>query len=428
MLRILPLSLVLAISAMHLAIDGSHTNMTISPSVTSWTHQIMSESTEDHTATASLNSVSTSVAASGEGDLEPKKSIIYDGTVSKEKYDVISLVTTRFLIPIVCIIGIVSNIISIFVFYHPHTKLQPCSKVYLKALCISDVTYLTLALYGEVVEYFIPLNPELVSKIVAYGFPYYEITVMRGAVGMSTFLVVIISIERFIAVCFPFWVNKSVFCTRPSIPIYISLLIHVTIAALLAPCFDIVPYHDPLYDVTMWRNRYSAFATRGNFLQIFSVVMEILYRGVSVCVVVLCSICTVVCIQIAAKRRQAMTHSGTSKSSGTTTSAVSSEAQITRMLLGLALLFLICMLPSLFTGLLHTLNADWSIMGREHFMFLTVAKMSVLTSRINSAANIFVYVLSSRNFRTVLWTIFCIDKTGERVGKTAKRVTKSTNI
>ena len=317
------------------------------------------------------------------------------GAMTEEQYNHIEFVCTRVLQPIITILGIAGNALSLVVFSNPKSKIRFSTKVYLKALCAADFIYLTLSLYDHLVEYTFHINPRTLSQITAYGVKYVRPFTMCFA-GTSSFIVVVISIERLTAICFPLWAGSSGFNRYPGLPIGIAALLNVTVATISILCFQPVEYYDPSTNQMLWRIVRTPFAQNGNFLKIFGIVAEVVYRLVAVILVMACNMCTVVTLYIASKRRKKLTQ-------GVVPSTSSSESQATRMLLGVAFLFLFCVLPSFTRSLLGFLHPEWKLA----FLYRGISEVVNVLTKINSAANLVVYVLASASFRSSLINIIC---------------------
>ena len=72
--------------------------------------------------------------------------VIYTGTLGEKQYDRIKFACGQILQPIVIIIGIFGNVLSLAVFSDSRSKMRYATKMYMKALCGTDFIYLALSL------------------------------------------------------------------------------------------------------------------------------------------------------------------------------------------------------------------------------------------------------------------------------------------
>ena len=344
------------------------------------------------------------VTSVGPAENEDPLHIIYHGTVSLEQQRLIEFIfiTSKCLLPIVCIIGVLGNMLSLAVFIKQGPKLRPSTRVYLRTLCVADIVYLTLTLSQAVIENYVDVGLSLNSKIIAYKNLYLR-PLNMSAGGVSSVLVVIISMERFLAICFPM-LNRvgMVFQRYPKVPVFIACMVHLTVYILIMLSRNITVYFDPIHQVPMWRYGLTKFGQKGDFLKILGTTLELFYGPGTVALVLVFNIAIIVRLQMAAQERKKMTH-GTALSN-------TSESQTNYMLLGIALLYLICIMPNTIRSLLWFLHPDFAFYGKEHFLSLTLRNISRVTVVSNSSANILVYVLASASFRATLMSLKCCRK------------------
>ena len=261
------------------------------------------------------------------------------------------------------------------------------------------------------------------SKIIAYSEQYVN-AVRMGAGGNTAILIVIISLERFVAICFPMMAERSLLNRYPLIAILLALPLNAAFLSFNFLAYDIISYYNPIHNTLMWRTTLSEFALRGNFLKVYGPVAEVLYRILPVIIVLTCNISTVGRLHHAARARKFLTESQSQYTSPNT----ASEKQATRMLLGVAVLFLICITPGSIVGLIILLDPDWSYMAKEHFFFLALSQITGVLSKINSAANLVVYVMASRNFRDTLAYMLCCRKKALSKPQTEVSVVPNTDM
>lgn len=123
-------------------------------------------------------------------------------TVQYGIYDVV--------MPVIFLLGIIGNILNIMVFLkgrfrHTLDEVEKCAAAGLLALAISDLMFCTVGLPAPFLSrYAVNRHPESVLGIIALYYSTYRIPLVNIFLFSSSWLIVVISIERYLAVCFPF--------------------------------------------------------------------------------------------------------------------------------------------------------------------------------------------------------------------------------
>lgn len=328
----------------------------------------------------------------------PNQFIIHQGTISKNTYEVTHFVLNNCLTPVIIIIGFIGNCLSLAVFNHPSLQMKQTGLVYLRALSINDVLFLIISLYHQFLYYFVYFEPTLASKMKAYGAPYLKNCLQRWLGASSGLLIVVIAIERFIAMCFPLKISSSIFSRKPAIPISIAI---ISMGILMIPNtfrYKVITYYSPDYKAKMYREVEADWVANSHSMQIMYTVLNlsgvIIYRVLASAIILFCNITIIIQLYVSRTRREHLV--------GNTpvSSKVSAETQVSRMLLGVALVYLICITPmGLCFDILMRTNTDFKPLGRQHYLYFMMINLLGLSSKINSAANVFIYLMASANFR-----------------------------
>lgn len=318
------------------------------------------------------------------------------GMMTKAQYEKLSFAINKVAQPAIGVLGMTGNILGIIVFTHQESKLTSSIRVYLTALCATDLIFLTTSLYESVLEYMQPYYPQSITMLQAYGRKFVQ-PITKGARASSSFLVVVIAMERFLAITYPLGANKSCFKRCPFVPITIVIACNIIFCTFIALSFEPVQQPD-----STWKAFISSFAKQGNFLKVYGIVAEVLYQLLPAFLVSSFNIGTISQLYIARRTRKAM-------SQGRPTGNAA-DAQATRMLLGVAIFFNICVIPSFVLGLMRLIRPDWRV-GKERLLISTATLLGKLLSRINSSSNIFVFICTSGRFREIFISLF---KKGEQ--------------
>ncbi|ELU01438.1 hypothetical protein CAPTEDRAFT_206787 [Capitella teleta] len=311
-----------------------------------------------------------------------------DGVMTEQQYELLQFVTDDVLQPTIGLLGITGNILSLVVFSQPQVKMASSIRVYLRALCVIDLVFLIFSLYESMLEFLTPVSPSTISMLQAYGRTYEE-PFRRGARGASSCMVVVIAFERFYAISYPMSANKSCFKRHPYLPIALVLFFNVIFGVLLAESFK----PRELLDGS-WVSVTTALANTG-FLRVYGLIAEVSYLLIPMALVSVFNVCTVCKLYVAKKKRQHMT----------ATPSPSNDAQASRMLLGVAFLFNVCILPSFVLGFIQLIHPSWRQVAKQRLLLRSCFSVARLLSRLSSSANFFVYVMTSQKFCNALTAI-----------------------
>ncbi|KAL8589880.1 hypothetical protein ACOMHN_023967 [Nucella lapillus] len=145
---------------------------------------------------------------------------------------------------------------------------------------------------------------------------------------------------------------------------------------------------------------YTQFAAPGerwkfiNYLDIM--VFGIFLPGAFMLVVLVTTIVTVVKLHKAMAWR--------SETSGTLSTR---EVALTKMLVAVSILFLVCIAPFFFFRMIVLFIFNMKAGSRHHNLYLTLLWLLEIPSYINSCFNIFIYYSMGSRYRDTLFSIFC---------------------
>ncbi|XP_049312617.1 uncharacterized protein LOC105232244 isoform X2 [Bactrocera dorsalis] len=115
-------------------------------------------------------------------------------------------VVQRILVPCVFVVGLLGNSVSIYVL--TRKRMRCTTNIYLTALAITDIIYLTMALLLSLQHYdYVQRNVEIFWK--CYG---YVVWLCDACAYISIYIAVCFTIERFIAIRYP--LKRQTFCTE----------------------------------------------------------------------------------------------------------------------------------------------------------------------------------------------------------------------
>ncbi|GMS85087.1 hypothetical protein PENTCL1PPCAC_7262, partial [Pristionchus entomophagus] len=126
---------------------------------------------------------------------------------------------------VMCIMGIVANSLSLFIYTRP-TFYRRSINVFLAALSFADLVVCILAVPVfsiSQLQSLMPGTPMITATVMLY---FYPVTLM--AQTMSVWLLVAITIDRYLAVCHPFIVAS--YCTKKRAMLTVGIILTFSIA------------------------------------------------------------------------------------------------------------------------------------------------------------------------------------------------------
>ena len=223
---------------------------------------------------------------------------------------------------------------------------------------------------------------------------------------MSSWLIVIMAIERFVAVCFPF---KTIFIRKQFCAV-ISICTLVTVLSL-SQTFRLVMVEHIVID---FNRGMRVCGAADEFLHIYSNLNIYFYSmsltfALPLCIVLICN--SLVLIQMYRVRRETTTDKQSRYHI-----AVKRKYRTTCMLLIVSFTYIVTLLPLLaFTIIVDVAVKSGSRSSQETVAIIwPFVEVCVTISLVNYACNFFIYVLSGKKFRFELRKLFTVNKKPKR--------------
>lgn len=313
--------------------------------------------------------------------------------MTKEMSDDITGILQCYIFPIITLIGLTGNILSLAVLLQRKMRASTTSIV-LIGLALSDIMFLITNAVRKstcIIKLYDSMAADTLNATTFYYMFYLKTAFSR----VSTLIVVLISVERLIAVALPLKIKTIVTKSRMLIAVIICYLI--TFAGLAG-----LP---PQYTYTYVRGKpyisQTKFATKNaDALKVYNeYFLPIAFRHLPVILVL--GINTVIIILLGRSRRfQKNSTKQDNKRSD-------EQKKITRMLLSVAVVFLICLLPGDILLISSLTVEGFAFFGTYHNLFLALSDICLLFEMINSCANFVIYMLLNKNFFETFSTLFC---------------------
>ncbi|XP_064594999.1 FMRFamide receptor-like [Liolophura sinensis] len=300
----------------------------------------------------------------------------------QEFYETAKIVTGLFCYPIVCLVGLSGNILTLVVLCQ--RNMATTTNTFLTALAVAD----TIKLLNDVLYFGVTLleklDPEKGKETLAHLYPFAHY-VFNMSVCVSAWLTVSVAVERYIYVCHP--VRAREICTidrarKTSLCVF-TFMVLVSLPSALR--YETVVELDPDTNQTTYNVQPSYIGVSHSYKVYFW--LQNFLRSV---IPLLILICLNTCIILSLRQTRVQGR------------AVSGRNRITWMLIAIVFVFLICITPdaimSMFFGFGYYEDTN---------LVKGVREITDLLIQVNSAVNFIIYCSMSRAFRDTFMVMFC---------------------
>ncbi|CAL1530518.1 unnamed protein product [Lymnaea stagnalis] len=284
----------------------------------------------------------------------------------------------HYAVPVICFLGIIGDVISLFVFVCTSFRYQPCSQ-YLAALAFVD----TLFLISKLLLSFMPVVPSMAS---APGSCFVIVYISYVCSFLSAWFVVLMMTERNIVVCYPF--RASAMCNKKK---SIVVILVTTVFALILYSHSFFTTERNGKVCTIDHNYFE-------FLGIFTYVDSFLVFVVPFLSIVCLNLRIILTVRKFRLRHDLLNHSirRTPRYQNSGNTLTLAQVRSTKMLIWVSSVYIVLYLPSYVVRLYGLILVQISL-NPDHF-YVTQSICQFLYY-LNFGIDFIVYVMTSNNFR-----------------------------
>lgn len=349
---------------------------------------------------------------SSEDDLLPYKNFLYESRFWVQ----------RVLVPIIMVIGIVGNSITIMIM--TRRRMRSSTNNYLAALAIFDMLYLIFTFILSLKQY-----PNITDPKYYYYWQFcpFAHMITDCCSNSSVWLTVTFTIERFIVVSHP--IKGKVICTESRSRKVILLVFTFCFMFVIPVPFEwnLVEKFDPITNTTRVGNELSSLGQNELYKTIYYWLTTSLFTFIPLLLLTVFNSFLIRSVHISRKERFQMTQgkggmttssranggesselvsSATVPKSGVDLSSSKQENKITIMLIAVVILFFICQFPTAIMLIIYTMYTPGPN-TRNYYVFIGLNNIFNFLMALNSAGNFLLYCLFSQRYRRTFVNLFC---------------------
>ena len=332
-----------------------------------------------------------------------RDSLFENGTLSKEQADLALFLIYEIIMPIVCFIGFTGNLLSAILLFK--TRDKNAFTVYLKALTLSDMVILLsgiLRFICKMVRY--SLKTADSTKLGAYCLLIVGFGIGNFAAQMSSFLITVMSIERFVAVVFPLRLRSFVLEKYARRVVAILFLIQVVLRLPTVIWTEVASRNDCSTNGTISYLEFREWSRDIVFRRVLYHVLNVIDRFIPVTTV----ICMNAGILITLKRRTKLNiTAAATKQKREATNGTMENHIITITLIVLSMFYLITSVSNSVLYILVTLAPEFTLASKEYYLFTVLINAVIVVVALNAANDFIIYFMSSRRFRDLFREMYC---------------------
>lgn len=313
----------------------------------------------------------------------PNDSVNAGDPSHEEFYETAQFVTGLILYPIICVVGLTGNILTLIVL--SHRKMLTSTNVFLSALAVADIIKLLNDCLYVIVNVLMRTVPVAGNRMMGYMYPFSHY-IFNESVCVASWLTVSVAVERYVSVCHA--TRAKVVCTINRAR-FISTLVFVIMSVITIPSYlryTRVSEFDPVFNRTMFSITLSALGENEQFMTGYTWVQNLLRCIIPLFVLLVLNACI-----IHALRKQRVPGK-----------KMSARNRITLMLIVVIVVFIICIFPD---AIMSTFFRFGYVDGTNQVRGIREITDTLLA--INSAVNFIIYCVCSKGFRDVFAEIFC---------------------
>ena len=326
--------------------------------------------------------------------------------VSSSTLEKLNIVIRTIVIPIISLFGIIGNIMSLVVLRSGRMR-KNASNSCLIALSISDLLFLLHSMVFASIEILTVFDKPKGAYIRAIIFPYLGAYGSIVTARITSWITLLLGVERFIAVRFP--IKSRVICNKVS-SVTTIIMIYVTTSLLFLPYplkYTMIYGSSNISGIIKPTARLGLTDLGHNkrFFEVYGTILNILFRFLPVITLLILNI---IIIRVSRKTWSMRREMNSYVTKGASMSG--DQIHFTVMLVTVCFVFLVCIVPGAIHSLISHTWKDYNPWGKAKNLFMLVFLVTYLLEIINSSVNFVIYMVMSKKFNKTFRTMVSCTK------------------
>lgn len=315
-------------------------------------------------------------------------------------------------VPLFVLFGLVGNALSVAVL----RKMSCCSttSLLLQALAVADSVFLVTCVGFQCLEFFYYFFQRFREAVPVFPYVLLVIWPVAGIAQMTgVWLVVLVTVERYVAVCHPLMVKRVMTMTKTRLAI---ATIFAFVFLFNVPTFfdletRLVKCEENREELVITVTRLSLYHP---YQLVYKTILCFIFRtALPLCVVVYCNVRLVSAVRTSSKSFSDSRSSGSSARAAAATAAAAEPSQqkqgddLNTITIFLVAVFVACELPDAFCRALMTVKFYVPSLPLSWVEMWVIGIVTNFLLTINSSVNVVIYAVTGKRFRYVLLHSFC---------------------
>lgn len=297
--------------------------------------------------------------------------------------------------PIVCFLGLVGNVLGVGVLWTDSRRQKLSVYEYLCALTICDALYLFFGLLRSI-PHVVQIHDTYRANYIEEHMKIYTIYIDIILTYTSTHLVIVMAVERFIALVKPFKVKDLLFTKYPRLTILSILALNMVIFLPFPISFEVSSFKNN-DNATEYFLRFKPRLQ--DVMNQYMFVQTILYNYIPATIFLIVNIGIPVAYARVIRNRKTDLQMCSSHNSR--------QMKITLMVLCITTMYLLFSLTDLFVKTLGFVDNAYSIGGQFDIVFWFFTDFTNLFMYLNAANDFIIYILVSNHYRKIFSSMYC---------------------
>lgn len=337
---------------------------------------------EDHLSTTVEQNVSSSVISETEETM-----------ITNEDYQHVSNIIYTYVIPTICLCGFVGNFMAVAVLYRTARQFKQSIYIYMCALTVVDTLYMVISLVRCVTQIIKTIGKPVYNFVYKHSFVAMmlcDITVS----DVSVFMLIIMSVERFVAIRSPLTVKNCLIAKKPCLFIFMACLFVVIVVAPLPFCLEMTE------DFNSENNTHIHVTTKPYMVKFFDYYMHFhsaLLNYAPFLIIVGLNIALPIQYSKSMKR----------SSINSFNNPADNQKRILSTVFVVTMTYTLLTLPQIFIETLSAVDKRFSMHGSEKNLFWLIEDVNNILTNLNMATDFIIYILMSRIYCRRFMNMFC---------------------